>query len=188
MATTINSGAIYGVDVYGTSLYNVANVTYIPDGIGVTAYVDSVAIAAAANTEAYGLDASVNAGSVLTAAGANVPVNGVLGTSAVGSVVVFENEVVSAIGVAGTILLSSPSVLTASFDYEAVRENYEQLRTIYIEGRKARLLYIENQPRSVYVESPISQYERYAGVDGQYRQTYINRGTTQKERTVAVEE
>lgn len=41
MATTTYSGAVYGVGVYGVSSYGVSSVSYVPDGISVTATSDS---------------------------------------------------------------------------------------------------------------------------------------------------
>jgi len=188
MGTTIKQDAWFGVGVYGVDRYGVASVIYIPDGLESTSAVGSVAVTGAAVTPIVGVEAFSAVGNVVVSATAVTSISGVEATSFVGSVVVLENEVVSVVGFNLSSFSGSVSVVTTDFDYEAIKDNYERERTVYISGREQRFIFVEGVPRIVYVENSVSVYERSAKVGRQSRQVYINRGTTSQERVVAIEE
>jgi hypothetical protein len=73
---------------------------------------------------------------------------------------------VFAAGVVGTTALGNESVTNTSFDYEAVKNLYERLRTVYVGAREARIVLIPLQQRIVYVTSDrtTSSSERTANV------------------------
>lgn len=255
MATTIRTGAIYGIGVYGTDRYGISNVLHIPDGVDVaalvgsffvtgtanvsvdgvsvsafagsldvaasavtsitgvslTASVDTVVVSGKATELLVGVEFTTNTGSFIVEAKASVSVDGVASsivvedvvvsgaaTSSVsgvevsfdnGSVVVLENEVVVLSGVTVTAYIDAVSVVTTAFPF--VPEDYDAERVVYVEARTPaiqRFIYVEQQPRIVIVEEKENSYTRTSNVARQYRQTYINRGTTSEERTILVEE
>lgn len=256
MATTIRTGAIYGVGVYGADRYGVSNVIFIPDGLNVTSFVGSLVVSGVANVSIVGVAATAFVGSFDVSAGATTPVTGVsiaadvgfsvvsgaantltigveattaIGTLSIeaqanvsisgetatfdigniaisggastaisgvdiafdiGSVVVLENEVVVLSGVSITIFVNDASVTTTSFSFDA--NAYEAERVVYVENKTPtiqRYIYIEQQPRIVVVEQKNSTaYSRTSNVSNQYRQAYVNRGTTSEERKILVEE
>lgn len=187
MATTIRSGAIFGIGVYGVDNYGVSNVVYIPDGVSTSASVGSVVVSAEANVDIVGVSVVANVGSVIVVADALTAVTGVSSGVSLGSVVVLENEVVDVLGFGLNAVSGLLSVTTTSFDYEAVKELYSRARLVYVEGRQQRLVYVEEQPRTVYVEKIDAQLRRVY-VEKDNRSVYTDRRTTADERFALVEE
>lgn len=187
MATTIRSGAIFGIGVYGAANYGVSNVVYIPDGLSTSSSVGSVVVSAEANVDVVGVSGNSAVGSVVIVAKAVTIVSGVSSSISLGSVVVLENEVVDVVGVDVSSGVGIVSVTTTSFDYEAVKELYSRLRLVYVDGRHPRVVYTEQQPRIVYVEK-IDAQRRRVYVEKDHRLVYTERRTTADERFALVEE
>jgi hypothetical protein len=139
MASTVRSGAIYGIGVYGTDRYGVSNVTYTPDGVfatgssdsgvviigdalsvvvGVscTAAVGGVGVVGVAVTNAIGVEATgfVN-DDVSFKLDCKFEVNGFAATTAVGDVVIAADanvglNGVAAVGVVGDVVIAADAV------------------------------------------------------------------------------
>lgn len=155
MATTIQDGAIYGSGIFGVNRYGVLSLTQIVDGYEIAASVDSFTVSADASTEVTGYTLSPDVGSFGVIGTAEILVNGVASTSVVGYVIVLENELLLLTGLGAFILLGNPNIINISFNYEAIKEQYERERTVYVEARvqESRTVYVGNQHRQVYVES-----------------------------------
>ena len=188
MATTIKQQAWFGVGVFGVDSYGVASITYVPDGVEATTSFGSFSFVGEANISIDGVESVIAINSVDVAANADVLVNGVESFGSVGNFVVAANSLASLDGVSVTSFIAAVAVVTTAFDYEAIKENYETERTVYVEGRVDRLVYVDGVPRIVFVESSRTPYDRAAKVARETRQVYVNRGTTSEERIVVVEE
>lgn len=91
MSSTIRSGAVYGIGRYGDIRYGVSNVTYIPDGVSVTATSDSgVVIIGDANHVVVGVSMSAAVSSVGVVGVAVTSVAGVEATASIGDNVSFK--------------------------------------------------------------------------------------------------
>lgn len=155
MATTIYSGAVYGVGVYGVAQYGINSVIIIPDGVQGSCTTDSgLVIEADANHVVIGVTSAGAVGQVGTIGRAVVVPTGVEATGAIGSVNVFENELQIPVGVAATLILGIPVVVNTSFDYEAVKDQYDKRRTVYVKPKitsDARIVYVPAINRVVYI-------------------------------------
>jgi hypothetical protein len=136
--------AVTGVE--GTSATNsvtiVAPAIVLPDSVELIGTVDQLTIVA---------DASVNLAD-----------KGVSGTTAVDTVIVIAPADVIPLGVLGTFTVGDETVITVQFDYEAIKENYSRLRTVYTKEttpNTTRVAYVSvGENRTVYIESQPSNY------------------------------
>lgn len=116
MATSTNTGAFYGIGVYGTSKYGSVGVIVVPDGVQAVCTTDSgLIITADANHVVVGIVGSGLVGSIgpdQVIGDANVPVVGVVATGAVGDNLTFSlghrEDVTGVEGVGNT---SAPTVV-----------------------------------------------------------------------------
>ena len=81
--------------------------------------------------------------------------------------------------------MGNEAVVNTSFDYEAVKELYERLRTVYVGSKDERKTYIDGQTRKVYVDG---RDTRRVSVDAQQRIVYVtsDRTTSSSERRAYV--
>jgi len=71
--------------------------------------------------------------------------------------------------------VGSVNVTTTSFDYEAVKNNYDTLRAVYVGGRttaKDRTIVINEQSRVVYVDREYTT--RTSSITEQFRNVYVS--------------
>ena len=126
----------------------------MPTGVVGTGEIDDVTLVGLAlvlppSTVGTGVVGIVNA-----QANADVAVTGNTATGSIGSVTVFENELQIPIGVAATLVLGTPVVVNLSFDYEAVKDQYDKRRTVYVKPRATsdtRIIYVPAINRVVYI-------------------------------------
>lgn len=87
MASTVRSGAIYGVARYGQAKYGSINLAYTPDGLQTSSSVGTVGVIAKANIPLTGVGSVASVGSPTIRANASVPVTGVSATYLLGTAV-----------------------------------------------------------------------------------------------------
>lgn len=133
----------------------VGDALVVPTGVQSTGAIGTVTVLASAvtvlNVSVEGV-AQVGTASVIAKAVVAVTSNQV--TGAIGSVNVFENELQVPVGVAATLVLGTPVVVNLSFDYDAVKDQYDRRRTIYIGPRSSsatRTIYVPATNRVVYI-------------------------------------
>lgn len=114
-------------------------------GVEATASAGSLTIVGNATLTVTGVFASGVEGFVNATAAAVAVVNGVSVTASVGTVQTAENARPTFTGVSGTARLGAITVVNTSFDYIAVREQYDRTRTVYIARRSS------SNDRTVYI-------------------------------------
>jgi hypothetical protein len=216
MPSSIGSGAVYGIGVYGTSVYNVASVTVLVDGVqGTTvlndtlqiqadanhvictlclgamqSFVGSVVVKAGAKPILTGVEATGFIGTVSQVTVNRVPVTGVVGTSELGTLSLETNNYLDVIGVEGTGVIRVPAVLCSA--------NVSLSGVFATASANATLTILENEvvvpPSSpliinagtVLVTTTAFNFNAVASQYDRNRTVYIHRRTTSKERTVIV--
>jgi hypothetical protein len=216
MPSSIGSGAVYGVGVYGTSIYNVASVTVLVDGVqGSTvlndtlqiqgdalhaivsifenetiAFVGSVVVKAGAKPIPTGVEATGSLGAVSQVTINRITVTGVVGAAELGAISLETNAYLDVIGVEGIGAIGVPTVLCfANVSLSGV------FATI---SANSALTILENEvvvpPSSpliinagtVLVTTTAFNFNAVASQYDRNRTVYIHRRTTSKERTVIV--
>ena len=126
----------------------------MPTGVVGTGEIDDVTLVGLALVLPPSTVGTGVAGIVNAQANADVAVTGNTATGSIGSVTVFENELQIPIGVAATLVLGTPVVVNLSFDYEAVKDQYDKRRTVYVKPRATsdtRIIYVPAINRVVYI-------------------------------------
>jgi hypothetical protein len=131
-----------------------AEAVVVPTGVEGTGATGTVTLVGIALVIAPSIEGTGIAGIVNARANADVAVTGNEATGAIGSVNVFENELQIPVGVAATLILGIPVVVNTSFDYEAVKDQYDKRRTVYVKPKitsDARIVYVPAINRVVYI-------------------------------------
>lgn len=119
MPSSVASGAIYGTGVYGTSLYNVANITVLVDGVvGTTALNDTLQIQGDASHVVCSLCLGAlngSVGSVSVQAEAIVVPTGVSATGSLGTLVQITVNRIPVTGVEGTGQIGTAGLETNNY-------------------------------------------------------------------------
>jgi hypothetical protein len=131
-----------------------AEAVVVPTGVEGTGATGTVTLVGIALVIAPSIEGTGIAGIVNARANADVAVTGNEATGAIGSVNVFENELQIPVGVSATLVLGTPVVVNLSFDYEAVKDQYDKRRTVYVKPRATsdtRIVYVPAINRVVYI-------------------------------------
>jgi hypothetical protein len=213
MPSSIPSGAVFGVGVYGTDIYNVASITVIPDGVSATAvlnntlqiegnatlvvtgvfastFINNVAVSGEAIVIPTGVEATGSIGTVAQVTVNRVPVTGVVGTTEIGDITLETNNYldvgsVVASGQIGNVVVAAKAVVTVTgvFATGFINDN---------------LVILENEvviPPSVsatgavgipVVTGVIFDFNTVANLYSRSRVAYVFRRTTSKDRTVII--
>jgi hypothetical protein len=132
----------------------IAEAVVVPTGVVGTGEIDDVTLVGLALVLPPSTVGTGVAGIVNAQANADVAVTGNTATGSIGSVTVFENELQIPIGVAAPLVLGTPVVVNLSFDYEAVKDQYDKRRTVYVKPRATsdtRIIYVPAINRVVYI-------------------------------------
>jgi hypothetical protein len=156
---TIGTAVVVPTGVEGTgnigTTSHVGDALIIPTGVEGTGAIGTVTVLAAAVTVLnVSVEGTLQVGTVNARANADVVPTGNEVTGSIGSVTVFENELQIPIGVAATLVLGTPVVVNTSFDYEAVKDQYDKRRTVYVKPRATsdtRIIYVPAINRVVYI-------------------------------------
>lgn len=142
------TGAIGTTSHIGDALF------VLPSVEGTGAIGTATVVAAAVTVLNVSVEGTAQVGIVNAQANADVAVTGNTATGSIGSVNVFENEVVIPVGVSAVSFLNNITVTTTSFDYDAVADQYDRRRTVYVGGRtnsNVRTVYVPASNRVVYI-------------------------------------
>ena len=214
MASTVRSGAIYGIGVYGTDRYGVSSVTYTPDGVfatgtsdsgvviigdavsvvvGVscTAAVGGVGVVGVAVTNVVGVEATAVLGEASQRTINRIEVDGVEAVGAVGDVVVAANAVTDVDGVTAFSVVNIVNVTAAS----NVIINGVVAAGVINDNLTYKLdcKFDVNGVASVGLIGVLSitvtsfDYEAVKDLYDRKRTVFVERGTTSADRTVYVE-
>jgi hypothetical protein len=151
-AVVIPTGVEATSDVGTTQQF--AEAVVVPTGVEGTGAIGTVTLVGIALVIAPSVEGTGIAGIVNARANADVAVTGNEATGAIGSVTVFENELQIPVGVSATLIVGIPVVVNLSFDYEAVKDQYDKRRTVYVKPRvtsDARIVYVPAINRVVYI-------------------------------------
>lgn len=216
MPSSIPSGAVYGVGVYGTNVYNVASITVIPDGVSATAvlngtlqiqadsnhvicsvclgpissFIGNVSVSGEAIVIPTGVEATGFIGTVSQVTVNRVPVTGVEGVGEVGTITLETNNYLDV----GSVVASGQigTVVVAAKARVTVTGVFA---TGFINDN---LVILENEvltPPSVsatgaigipVVTGVIFDFNTVADLYNRSRVAYVFRRTTSKDRTVIV--
>lgn len=191
MATTVRSGAIYGIGVYGVARYGKSNVAYTPDGLQAVATSDSgVVISGDANHVVVSLVSPAAVGSVGVVGVAITNVSGVSATAYLNAAVTLSLGCKFSIsGVFATGNIGNVTITTVVFNYNAVAALYDRNRTVYVEARstaKERTVMVMKDNRTVYIEGRSTTATRTSSVDELPRRIYTYRKPSSSDRSVLV--
>jgi hypothetical protein len=135
--SSIGSGAVYGIGIYGTSQYGVASVTVFVDGVDASfvlndtlqiqadalhvidtpntdpldSFVGNVNISAAAIVVPTGVEATGSLGTITQKTNNTVPLTGVVGTAEVGTISLETNNYIDVSGFVATGFIGSVNVI-----------------------------------------------------------------------------
>ena len=153
-AVTLLTG-VEGTAELGTPTQKTVNRVPV-DGIEATGEVGTLTVVAKAVTDITGVSATGFCGTVNAKAYSLYIVTGVQATGSAGDVTIRENARPTFDGVQAIGYVGSLTITTTSFDYNAVKELYAPLRTVYVARRttgKDRTVVVPFVNRTVYVEA-----------------------------------
>lgn len=215
MPSSIGSGAVYGIGIYGTSQYGVASVTVFVDGVSATAilnstlqisadathavcglcadeldgFVGNVSVSAEAIVVPTGAEATGTIGTVTQKSNNTIPIGGVVGTAEAGTLSLETNNYIDVTGFVATGFVGSVNV---------VAKATATVTGVFGTTAVGTVVILENEvivsPTSIAVliagNLTISTTSfNFNAVASQYsrnRTAYVPRKPTDKERTVII--
>ena len=216
MPSSIESGAVYGIGIYGTSQYGVASVTVLPDGVSATAFlndtleisadalhaiaspnedpldsfVGDVSVVGKAIVLLTGVDATVSLGTLNILATSFVFPTGLSATVSLGTITLETNNYLSITGVASFLVLPSVDVSASSFFIlSASASSTGSIGSVLVLENEVQIpssLSATLQLGTVAVTVNVFNFNTTASQYSRYRTAYVPRRTTAKDRTVII--
>jgi hypothetical protein len=213
--SSIGSGAVYGIGIYGTSQYGVASVTVLVDGVNASfvlndtleiqadalhvidtpntdpldSFVGNVSVSAGAIVVPTGAEATGTIGTITQKSNNTVPVSGVFGTAENGTVALETNNYIDVFGFVATGFVGSVNVIAkASVTLTGVFGTTNIGTVVILENE------VITSPTSIAVliagnltiTTTSFNFNSVASQYSRNRTAYVPRKPSSKERTVIV--
>lgn len=215
MPSSIGSGAVYGIGIYGTSQYGVASVTVFVDGVAgsfvlndtlvisadavhiidtpntdpLDSFVGNVFVSAAAIVVPTGAEVTGSIGTVIQKTNNTVPVTGVFSSPAIGTVALETNNYIDVTGLSATGFVNTVTV---------VAKATVAVTGVFGTGAVGTVTILENEvivsPTTIAVltagvltiNTTVFNFNAVASQYSRNRTAYVPRKPTSQERTVII--